>query len=159
MWVAAMLACAAIESDIERIICLPLNQIPEKSRFTEAIHTVLKWRKRGVTAEQALEKIHERYCEAVRHDWCHAVSNSMIVTTALLWGEKNFDTTLHLAVSAGFDTDCNAATAGSVLGMVLGAGMIPDKWKTPLCDKISSGIAQTSGFSIADLARRCVALI
>jgi ADP-ribosylglycohydrolase len=159
MWVAAMTACAAVDNDAGSVIRSALLQIPEKSRLTEAVHTVLEWRKQGVTAEQALDNIHERYDEAVRHDWCHAVSNSMIVAIALLWGHNDFDTTLHLAVSAGFDTDCNAATAGSIAGMIAGARNLPEKWTKPLHDTISSGIAQTVPFSIEDLARRCAELI
>ena len=159
MWVAAMLAHAATDDHPERAIIAGLQQIPEKSRLAEGLSSVLDWRRQGRSGQQALEEIHSRYDESNSHDWCHAISNSMIVTTALLWGEKDMDKTFHYALTAGFDTDCNAATAGSVLGMMLGADALPPKWTAPLHNKIQSGIAGTTHFNISDLAQRCVALL
>jgi hypothetical protein len=58
----------------------------------------------------------------------------------------------------GFDTDCNCATAGSVLGMVLGAGNLPEEWVEPLCDTVLSGVDGFGLVKISDMAKRTVQL-
>lgn len=45
-----------------------------------------------------------------------------------------------MAVETGFDTDCNGATVGSVLGIMNGLGSIPDCWTKPLHDKLDTAI-------------------
>ena len=45
-----------------------------------------------------------------------------------------------MAVETGFDTDCNGATVGSVLGMILGIDGIPAYWKEPIRDTLHTTI-------------------
>ena len=59
----------------------------------------------------------------------------------------------------GFDTDCNCATAGSVLGMVLGAQLLPEVWTAPLNDRVLSGVDGFGLVHISDMAARTQALI
>jgi len=165
MWVAAMLAQAAVSDDIEEIIAVGLSVLPQKSRFVEWLHTVRGWHAEGISAEEAIERVHIDWNEHTKHHWCHTISNAMIVAVALLWGE-DIDTLLHIAVTAGFDTDCNAATAASVYGMVHGTAGISDNWLAPLnpnnlsvCEiKISSVIGGKGLYTADELARRCVTL-
>ena len=46
--------------------------------------------------------------------------NGALVCLALLYGEDDFYRTLQLAMAMGHDADCNAATAGTVVGVRLG---------------------------------------
>ncbi len=46
-------------------------------------------------------------------------------------------------MGCGFDTDCNGATAGSILGMMLGASAIPGEWTD-----LFHGRVQTSIFGV-----------
>ncbi len=158
MWMAAMLSAAAVESDVERILQIGLGEIPTKSRLHEAILVVMDWKKQGFTWEKALEEIHALYDEANGHDWCHTISNAMIVAAALLFGEKDLGMTLAIALQAGFDTDCNAASAGSVLGMILGAKALPKAWTEPLNDTLISGVDGFGKVKISELAARTTRL-
>lgn len=47
-------------------------------------------------------------------------ANGALVVLALLYGEDDFHRTLQYAMALGYDADCNAATAGAVLGCRLG---------------------------------------
>ena len=58
----------------------------------------------------------------------------------------------------GFDTDCNCATAGSVLGMMLGAQNLPEAWTAPLHDTVLSGVDGFGLVCISDMAARTKAL-
>lgn len=158
MWVAAMLAAAYVCDDIETVIRAGLSQIPATSRLAEAILRMLAMRKSGKTCEAAVADIHARWNEGFSHDWCHTISNAEIVTLGLLWGKGDFEQTICRSVAAGFDTDCNGATAGSVLGVMLGAKRLPEKWTAPLKDTLVTGVAGYNRVSISDMARRTVAL-
>lgn len=154
MFVAAMLSAAAIISDIDRIIDYGLSQIPEKSRLTESIKKVISWKKEGLDWEQAVDRIHERYDEKISHHWCHTIPNAMIVCLALLYGEADFEKSIGIAVLSAFDTDCNGATVGSILGMMVGAEALPDKWIKPLNNQIKSGVDGFGLVKISDMAKR-----
>jgi len=80
----------------------------------------------------------------------------MVVCTGLLFGEKNFSKSIGISVTAGFDTDCNGATVGSIVGMILGANELPTTWTAPLGDKLQSGIAGSGMVSISELAKRTI---
>lgn len=81
----------------------------------------------------------------------------MIVCLGLLYGRKDFEKTVGIAVSAGFDTDCNGATAGSIVGMTLGADALPEKWIKPLNDQLKSGVDGFGLVKISDMAKRTAA--
>ncbi|GHV69491.1 hypothetical protein AGMMS49928_11990 [Spirochaetia bacterium] len=158
MFCAAMIARAAVSSDIKDIIAGGLGEIPEKSRLAEGIKKVLAWHETEISWEAALQNLYGIYDEKNGHHWCHTISNAMICLIALLWGESDFEKTIGIAVCAGFDTDCNAATVGSVIGMISGAEKLPEKWIKPLNNKLASGIDGFALTEISTLARRTVDL-
>lgn len=154
MFIAAMLSAAASNNDIEKLIEAGLSQIPEKSRLAEKIMLVLSWKREGIGWEAAIDRIHKMFDETSKHDWCHTISNAMIVCMALLYGECDFEKSIGIAVLSAFDTDCNGATVGSILGMILGARALPEKWVKPLNDKVKSGVDGFGLINISELAAR-----
>jgi len=153
MFVAAMLAAAAVESDIETIIRAGLSQIPEKSRLYEAITEQLADYKNGMSKEDAFAKIHQNWDETTAHHWCHTISNALIVCAALLYCEDDCAKAICLAVQTGFDTDCNGATAGSIMGMRNGAACLNDEWKAPLHGTQDTTITGVGKVSIDSLIK------
>jgi ADP-ribosylglycohydrolase len=55
--------------------------------------------------------------------------------------DPDFGNALARAVAAGFDTDCNAATVGSVLGLFVGQDGVPGSWTDPLGDHVRTALA------------------
>ena len=159
MFIAAMLSAAAVTENITQIIETGLSMIPERSRLYETIQTVIEWYRQKLSWEEAIDRIHQRYDEMNAHHWCHTISNAMIVCVGLLYGEKDFTKSIGIAVMAGFDTDCNGATVGSILGMVLGAEALPKEWINPLNNQVKSGIDGFQITAISELAERTVAQI
>ena len=88
----------------------------------------MRWHANGLEYDEAIARVQQRWDEHCWHHWTHTNSNTMICVAALLWGEGDFGKSICRAVQPGFDTDCNGATVGSIMGMMLGAGKIPSSW-------------------------------
>ena len=159
MWVAAMIAAAFVTQELETILEAGLGEIPGRCRLAEAVRSVMGWHAEGLSYEEATERIHQAWNEDRAHDWCHTISNAMVVTLGLLWGEKQFGTTLCRAVQPCFDTDCNGATAGSITGILHGARAIPREWTDPFHDTLETGVAGYHRVHISELAEQTVRLI
>lgn len=140
MFVAAMLAVAAATDNVKDIILGGIAQIPHTSRLYEAISDILEGFDNGVSQEECFADIHNRYDEHTSHGWCHTISNAMVVAAALLYGDGDFGKSICMAVETGFDTDCNGATVGSVLGMAKGIGGIGTVWTEPINDTLHTSI-------------------
>ncbi len=140
MFVSAMLSCAAVTNSIENIIFGGLAQIPETSRLYEAVMKIYNGYKNGVTLDECFSFIHSAYDEHTDHGWCHTISNAMIVAAALLYGEGDFGNSICIAVGMAFDTDCNGATVGSIMGMRGSIDCIDEYWKKPVNGKIHTSI-------------------
>ena len=159
MWVAAMLAAAWTTDDLETILRAGLAQVPARSRLARGVGQVLEWKREGRTFDQAIDEIHKTWNEATGHDWCHTISNAMIVAVGLLWGDLDFEKSVCRAVTCAFDTDCNGATVGSVVGLVLGAKRMPRKWTDPIRDTLQTGIHGMHEVRLADLAKSSCDLV
>jgi len=158
MWVAAMLAAAYVLDNTMDVLEAGLAQIPRKCRLARQIRTVIDWRAEGISSEEALNRIHETWDEKTRHHWCHTISNAAIVAAALLWGEMDYERSICLAVSPGFDTDCNGATVGSIMGMLLGPDGIPESWTHPVQTTLYTGLKAFRKQNIEELARKTAEL-
>jgi ADP-ribosylglycohydrolase len=141
MWVAAMLAAAPAVPDPRELVEVGLSEVPENSRLTESVHDVLDWYENGADYDDVIDRIHDRWDETVRYDWVHTIGNAQILTAGLLYGDGEFGPTVCKTVQACLDTDSNGATAGSIVGMIVGASGIPDRWTDPLDDRINTGVA------------------
>ena len=140
MFVSAMLACAAVTDNIEDIVLGGLAQIPSTSRLYESVMKIFNDYKSGITVDECFNYIHSVYDEHTDHGWCHTISNAMIVTAALLYGEGDFGKSICCAVGMAFDTDCNGATVGSILGMRGTDDCIDEYWSAPVNNKIHTSI-------------------
>ncbi|WP_274364595.1 ADP-ribosylglycohydrolase family protein [Paenibacillus thermotolerans] len=151
MFIAAMNAAAFTESDIGSIIRAGMSVIPKRSRLYEAIEWVLMVHAEEPDWEKAGDRLHEKFgC----YHRVHTINNAAIVAHALLYGEGDLERTITIAVMLGLDTDCNGASAGSVIGAIAGAASLPEKWIKPLHDQIESYIAGEGVPHISKLASR-----
>lgn len=156
MFVAAMLAWAAVCSNMEEVIRAGLNEIPVTSRLYESVMQVLAWKQEEKTYDEVIGKICEVYDEKNIHHWDHTISNAMIVAAALLYGEGKFDRSICYAVQIGFDTDCNGATVGSIVGMMEGYDRIPAEWTEPLHGELDTDIFRVGKVSLEDMVQRTI---
>lgn len=148
MLVAAMLAAAAVTADIKTILLAGLSEIPSTSRLFEDVMSVIDGFDGGVSEKDCFDSIHKRYNEYTAHGWCHTNPNAMIVAASLLYGGGDFGKSICMAVETGFDTDCNGATVGSVLGMANGIDSIDEYWLKPFNGKLQTDISSVGRVDI-----------
>jgi ADP-ribosylglycohydrolase len=154
MWVAAMIAVAANTDDVEKIILGGLAEIPNTSRLYESIISIIESYKSGISQKECFNIIHKKYDEHSAHGWCHTISNAMIVAASLLYGKGDFSRSICMAVEAGFDTDCNGATVGSILGMANGEHSIPSCWTEPINETLYTSIFGVGTVKISDCVEK-----
>lgn len=159
MFAAAMIAAAACTDDIKEIIAAGLGQIPRRCRLTERVLLAIEWFDSGMSEDEAIYMLHEIYDQHNGHHWCHTISNAMIVVLALLYGKGDFSRSICLAVRFAFDTDCNGATVGSIVGMLTGGKNVPKRWYEPFNQMFSTGVAGHNFVHIKDMAQKTMEFV
>ena len=151
MFVAATLAAALAVDDVRDAIEIGLSEIPARSRLAEALRQVIAWHEQYDDWEEAWEAVNQAFGGYHR---VHTINNAAVVLLGLLYGEGDLERSITVAVIGGWDTDCNGATVGSVIGAMKGARALPQKWVGPLNDRLRSYVAGYDNARISDLARR-----
>ena len=157
MFASAMIAAAATTTDIREILAAGIAQIPANSRLHEAIVNIVKGYDSGVSQADCFADIHRRWNEHSAHDWCHTISNAEVVAASLLYGEGDYGKSICMSVETGFDTDCNGATVGSVLGMAYGTAAIGEEWSGDIHDKLYTSIFGVGAVKISERVKMTLA--
>ncbi|MFA6135045.1 MAG: ADP-ribosylglycohydrolase family protein [Phycisphaerae bacterium] len=131
---AAMYSAAATDSDIESVVDKGLAVVPHTSRTYQIITDVRDWYQQdkadGLLDWRATQtKVYDKYCGSGSFGryggWIESSVNTAMTTLAVLYGQGDFKKTVEIGVGAGFDADCNPATAGGLVGMIKGYSGLP----------------------------------
>ncbi|GHO87313.1 ADP-ribosylglycohydrolase family protein [Dictyobacter formicarum] len=136
--IAAMEAQAFVESDIQKLLDTGLSFIPEDSLVYRMIQDIRGWHREESDWRKTREKIAEKYGYDTYGGNCHVIPNHALIIMALLYGEDDFQRSLMIVNTAGWDTDCNSANVGCLLGIKNGLRGIdagPD-WRGPVADRL-----------------------
>lgn len=155
MWVASLIAACFVMPDMRSALAASLAHVPPRSRLAEALRLVIDLHGSGLDWESARDRLEVEYGH---YSFVHTVNNASAVAAAVLWGDGDYTRTVGLAVQAGWDTDCNGATAGSVFGALHGTDAIPRSWTGPLNDHVRSAILDFDHSRISELASRTAAI-
>ena len=151
MFIAAAISAALVSDNLEKVIDAGLSQVPENSRLAEVVKNVVSWSKKASSWEEVWQKVNERYRN---YHFVHTLPNLAFVLIGLIWGKFDFKKTISIAVMCGLDTDCNGATAGSILGALKGISEIPKDMAEPLHDRVKSAVFGYTDVRISELAKR-----
>ncbi|HEX6971487.1 MAG TPA: ADP-ribosylglycohydrolase family protein, partial [Limnochordia bacterium] len=159
MFVAACIAQAFVEPDIDRILAAGLAQIPSSSTYARMARDVMAFHASDPSDWRRCmrELVLQRYSYAHYPGSCHVIPNAAIIVLSLLYGEGDFNRTLCIATMAGYDTDCNVGNVGTIMGVRYGTAGIPTEpdWRGPLLDGclFSSVIGSRNLSDIPTMAR------
>ena len=134
--IAAIESMAFTENDTKKLIDQAKNFIPKDSTIYKLISDIQEWNSGNLDWEQAREKIAENYGYDKFLGNCHMVPNHALIIMSLLFGDDDFQKTMMIVNTAGWDTDCNSGNVGCILGIKNGlAGLKsgPD-FLTPIND-------------------------
>ena len=138
MFYAAVYSAAFYEKDISKLYEIGMSHLPESSPFLPAIKDLKKWHSQNKDWRDTWKLIKEKYykypADKEAHNNVNAIINGVFGAMALLYGEGDFVKTTGIAVSAGFDCDNQAATCAGFVGILNGAGSIPEHLTTELSD-------------------------
>jgi hypothetical protein len=140
VFVSALYSLAFVSNDVELIVQQALKTIPDGTNFHNCIADVIKWHKQYPDDWKAtwfeLQKKWDRDVGCPKGVFLSfnidAKINSAYVAIALLYGKGDFTRSVDIAARCGQDADCNPATTGGVLGVMLGYRNIPSFWLKPL---------------------------
>jgi ADP-ribosylglycohydrolase len=155
MWSAALVSSAFVADSARDVVERSLEHVPSRSRLAEVIRDVLDQHAAGSSWDDTLVRIQASYGH---YSWVHTLNNAALVVAGLLWGDGDYARTVGLTVMGGWDTDSNAATTGSVAGVLLGTEGLPARFIDPLEDRTRSALFGFDNSRISDLAARTIRL-
>ena len=153
--IAAMVAQAFVEPDIDRLLDTALGLIPADSTIARLIGDVRAWHAEEPDWRVTLRQIQANYGYDKYIGTCHMVPNHALIVLALLYGDDNFRKSLMIVNTAGWDTDCNSANVGAILGVKNGLAGIDSSsydWRGPVADRLYLATAD-GGRAITDAVR------
>ncbi|MBQ4350584.1 MAG: ADP-ribosylglycohydrolase family protein [Clostridia bacterium] len=153
MFIAAVIAASAATDDPLTAIEAGLDEIPANCRLRMYVDKIIALWKSGGTWDEAYAMFHADFDENNDYGWCHAAANCMIVSSALLWGGGDYGKSICLAVQSAFDTDCNGATVGSIIGMMKGIDAVSEEWRAPCRGIINTIVYGRGRVTVDDMVK------
>ena len=135
---AAMEAQAFVEPDLNKILDTAVTFIPKDATIYRLIADLREWHSHYTDWHTAREKIEAKYGYEKYIGGCHVVPNHALIQLGLLYGEDDFQKSLMITNTSGWDTDCNSGNVGCLLGIKNGLKAIdagPD-WRGPVADRL-----------------------
>ncbi|NGP45702.1 hypothetical protein G4V62_12325 [Bacillaceae bacterium SIJ1] len=135
MFIAACIADAFQQTDVEQLIETGLRVIPEDCEYAEVTRDIIRfyhqhpsdWRK-------CFQYVYDNYGYDKYPGNCHIIPNAAVMILSLLYGEGDFSKTINICNMCGWDTDCNVGNVGSILGVMNGLEGIDSSWREPIND-------------------------
>ncbi|MBI3684523.1 MAG: ADP-ribosylglycohydrolase family protein [Acidobacteria bacterium] len=138
LFISCMYSAAFFEKNTRAVVQAGVECLPSRSRYAQVIRDVLTWHQQHPGDWEAAWKLIEQKWN--RNEPCpegalqpfniDAALNGAYVALGLLYGGGDFTKTIEVSTRAGQDSDCNPASAGGILGVMLGWNRIPEEWKS-----------------------------
>ncbi len=118
-----MISWAFIENNIQTVLDAGLKALDEKSKVLQVCSDVKKWHNENPSNwRKTRQLLKEKYTQenGKMRDKNGYELNTGAIIAALLYGNGDFAESLQLAFNMGWDADCNAATVGTIVGVIYG---------------------------------------
>jgi ADP-ribosylglycohydrolase len=155
MFFSAAIAAAFAMDNVTDALRVGLTEIPDKCELADALRWALHVAPKVADFREARALIDERYPGMSQ---VHTINNAAATVFGLALGGDDPARVIGETVAIGLDNDCTAATAGSLVGAVLG-DRLPAKWTARFHDKVYSYLIDAPEFAISDLLARFERLV
>jgi hypothetical protein len=135
---AAMEAQAFVEPDLEKLLDTGTSFIPKDSIIYRLIAELRELHLSEPDWRVAREWVDREYGYHKYGGNVHVVPNHALMVLSLLYGDDDFQKTLMIVNTCGWDTDCNSGNLGCLMGIKNGLAGIdagPD-WRGPVADRL-----------------------
>jgi ADP-ribosylglycohydrolase len=135
---AAMEAEAFVSQDINHLLDTGVSFIPKEAIIYRMIADLRSWAISDGDWRKTRQRIVENYGYTKYIGGCHIVPNHALIVLGLLYGEGDFQRSLMICNTSGWDTDCNAGNLGCLMGIRNGLAGFEGKvdWRGPVADCI-----------------------
>ncbi|HEX5807839.1 MAG TPA: ADP-ribosylglycohydrolase family protein [Anaerolineales bacterium] len=135
---AAMEAKAFTERDLDRLIETGVSVIPQDSVIYRMIEDLRLWHAKDNDWQKTFHRIECQYGYDQFPGNCHMVPNHALIILGLLYGQGDFQESLMITNTCGWDTDCNSGNLGALLGIRNGLAGFEGNvdWRGPVADRM-----------------------
>jgi len=151
MFFAAAIAAAFAVDDPLEACRIGLSEIPATCRLHADVSWALETAPRVKDFRRARGFVDERFAgmSAV-----HTNNNACLTIFGLALGGRDVTKVIGNTVAMGMDNDCTAATAGSLVGAVVGGAGVPKRWTTPFHNRCRTYLRGKEWFTNTDIVER-----
>ena len=155
MFFAAAIAAAFTVDDPVEAIRIALKEIPGTCTLYKDIVWALEVGPGLKDYLEARQAVDERFPGMSN---VHTNNNACLTVFGLMLGKGDFTETIANVIAMGLDNDCTGATAGSIIGAVVGKSGIAPHWTKRFNDTVRTYLNGMPAFSIEDVITRFVRL-
>ena len=134
---AAMASMAFFVDDWRELAFRFMHYLPAGSPIERMTREAFRAHDEGLSLREARERI---ILLAGTPEACDSQINVPFTFLGLLYGGGDLEDVMAATLSCGYDTDCTMATAGALVGQILGAGRIAQNLKDQIGDELVMGI-------------------
>lgn len=135
MFIAACVSAAFVERDIMSVIRAGLSVIPENCEYRRMADAVIAFHQEHPDNwRECFFYIRDNFGYDRYPGICHIIPNSAVILLSLLYGGGDFSRSINICNMCGWDTDCNVANVGCIVGVMVGLEGIDISWRAPIND-------------------------
>ena len=151
MFFAAAIAAAFAVDDPITALKIGLTEIPRDCSLAKAVRWALRVAPEIGDYRQARAAVDEKFAGM---NPVHTINNACLTVFGITIGGKDITRVIGETVAMGLDNDCTAATAGSIVGAVVGRKNVPAHWSRRFNNTVQSYLIGKPRFTITGLIHR-----
>lgn len=128
-----------------------LTEIPEDCMLAKDVRWALQEGKNIRSYKEARQAVEVKF-EGM--SGVHTNNNACLTIFGLMIGGNDVTKVISETVAMGLDNDCTAATAGSIVGAIVGKNGVPEHWYKNFNNKVLTYMIDREEFRIDDLVQR-----
>ncbi len=151
MFFSAAIAAAFALDDPIKAVEVALTEIPANCRMAGDVKWALDTMDSVKDYRDARQKVEAKF---QGYSGVHTGPNAALTIFALRLGGTDVTRTISQCVAMGLDNDCTAATAGSIVGAVVGIDNVPEHWYKPFGNRVHTYINGHEWMALDDILAR-----
>lgn len=133
---AVMEALAFIRRPLDDLLNAAQRSLPPEGTLARLYRDLRHWHATLPDWRDAFARLERDYGYHLYPGNVHVVPNHGVILLSLLYGAGDFEETLVICTTCGWDTDCNAGNVGALMGLLCGLDAIPERWRAPVADRL-----------------------